>query len=284
MSVDATPTLLAAEIGLSRFAAPRSRCYRCSGPLEPPQRWVCAACDAGLAAAEDEKRQRERAAELVDLQQRLGRVHDAALLEQPEIKADEWSSEAIFWARTWTPGGPGAWMHGDCGSGKSTILGRLGRRLLDQGVSVAACSLQRMCSTLAALHFSRQLAEHQKAVGALSSVQALLLDDVLAHTPNRQELDELLAVLDARWNARRPVIVTANLDRAAGLAFARKAWMTTDPVKPGRVLSRLEALTGLDVRCWYPGDRRCGTYDEAKAEQMRAEMQCEQPPDDRGED
>jgi hypothetical protein len=281
MPSDLTPTPLAVQLPsiMGSLRARQGRCLHCGATLEGAQRWICPTCDESVKEAQAEQVRRQRAAGCEDALRAIGSIHDDALLRQPEIRPDEWSREAILWARAWNPGSAGAWLYGDCGSGKSTILGRLGRRLLDQGVSVAACSLQRMCGGLAELHFSRDLQGHRKALAALGSVRVLLLDDVLAHTPNRAELDELLAVLDQRWNAKLPVVATANLGPAPGLSAARQAWTTTDPVKPGRVLSRLEALTGVAVRCWYPGDRRIGSYDQGRAEQLRRIMQAEDEAD-----
>lgn len=257
---------------------PRGVCKCCGTPCS---RWLCPTCEEGVAEAKREEEQRRRIERAQELLRHLGAVHDPGLLVQPEIVSDEWSREAINWARRWSPHGPGAWMHGGVGSGKSTIIGRLGRRLADQGYSVAACSLQRMVSTLTYMHLSRSSdrASYHQALRALGSVDVLLLDDVLAHTPNRGELDELLAVLDARWNARSScgqIIATANFDRGPGILKAQAEWSANDPEQPPRIMSRLMALTGHSVRCWYPGDRRIpGSYDEVLAARLRKLIQAE---------
>ena len=242
---------------------------------------ICAECDAKekeQKAKEDAWRRRSDAEHEVEPLARFNEtqiVKTPASIESPDFPRDEWSACALDWARKWRPGDPGAWVFGSVGSGKTTIVAALVERARRNGETVCVCSLQNMVGGMLRLRFGRESDSaryYERAMRVLRDVTVLVLDDVLASNLNRPEVDELLAVLNARWGNGNQIIATANVERGPGLVEAIGWWGKEDKNCAERITSRLSALTGAEVPCFYPGDRRTGAYSEVEARGLRKRL------------
>lgn len=252
-------------------------CVACGGGLEPGRGHVCASCERGAAAKAPGVGQRE-ADQRAKLVRELADFHQPEIVdsapsrEAPGFVEDEWNHDALVWAGGGDPT-RGVWLAGGSGSGKTTALAIAVRRVQAAGRPVCVCTVQHLLGKLVRLRFRRSRAaedHYAAALRALAQVDVLALDDILASSLSRPELDELLAVADTRLNARRGILVTSNYERGPGLAKAQKWWSDEDPAAVERLLSRVYRATGIEIPCFYPGDRRKGRFLASEAPQLRS--------------
>ncbi|HEY5260574.1 MAG TPA: ATP-binding protein [Solirubrobacteraceae bacterium] len=105
--------------------------------------------------------------------------------------------------------GRGMWLVGDVGTGKTTLAMIVSGAALDAGHSVAIYSLPRLLNLI------------RDEVGAegslldlldrLSSVDLLHIDDLGAQHTTPWRLEQLYSIIDARYQAGRPILATTNL-------------------------------------------------------------------------
>ena len=243
---------------------------RCGEKVEPPEQFCCGCrgreAERVRMQVEDGARRALRKGLHSKLLHERGRAVDL-----PGFPADLWSSVALHVAREWdVRRGRGLWVYGGVGAGKSAIIGGMIERLLRCGVQVCAAPAGRLLGSLARLRksFVRSEDEYDRSIRHLAIVPVLILDDVLATALDRTELDVLLEILDARWShAGAPIIATSNVERAKAVETHLAELARTDGVAQERVVSRLRAMTGTEIPCFYPGDRRGGGhYDEEVSE------------------
>lgn len=105
--------------------------------------------------------------------------------------------------------GRGMWLVGDVGTGKTTLAMIVSDAALEAGYTVAIYSLPRLLNLI------------RDEVGAegslldlldrLSSVDLLHIDDLGAQHTTPWRLEQLYSIIDARYQAGRPILATTNL-------------------------------------------------------------------------
>jgi DNA replication protein DnaC len=105
--------------------------------------------------------------------------------------------------------GRGMWLVGDVGTGKTTLAMIVSGAALEAGYTVAIYSLPRLLNLI------------RDEVGAegslldlldrLSSVDLLHIDDLGAQHTTPWRLEQLYSIVDARYQAGRPILATTNL-------------------------------------------------------------------------
>ncbi|HLH13390.1 MAG TPA: ATP-binding protein, partial [Solirubrobacteraceae bacterium] len=105
--------------------------------------------------------------------------------------------------------GRGLWIQGDVGTGKTTLAMIASKAALDAGRSVAIYSLPRLLSLLR---------ESMDAAGGivdfidrLTAVDLLHIDDLGAENRTDWVLEQLYAIVNARYEAQRAILATTNL-------------------------------------------------------------------------
>jgi DNA replication protein DnaC len=112
--------------------------------------------------------------------------------------------------------GRGMWLVGDVGTGKTTLAMIVSSAALEAGYSVAIYSLPRL------LNLIRDEVGSENSLldllDRLSSVDLLHIDDLGAQHTTPWRLEQLYSVVDARYQAGRPIVATTNLmpDELAG--------------------------------------------------------------------
>lgn len=112
--------------------------------------------------------------------------------------------------------GRGMWLVGDVGTGKTTLAMIVSSAALDAGYSVAIYSLPRL------LNLIRDEVGTENSLldllDRLSSVDLLHIDDLGAQHTTPWRLEQLYSIVDARYQAGRPIVATTNLmpDELAG--------------------------------------------------------------------
>jgi DNA replication protein DnaC len=105
--------------------------------------------------------------------------------------------------------GRGMWMVGDIGTGKTTLAMIVSSAALDAGHSVAIYSLPRLLNLIRdEIGTENSLLD---LLDRLSSVDLLHIDDLGAQHTTPWRLEQLYSIVDARYQAGRPIIATTNL-------------------------------------------------------------------------
>jgi DNA replication protein DnaC len=105
--------------------------------------------------------------------------------------------------------GRGLWIQGDVGTGKTTLAMLVSKAALDAGRSVAIYSLPRL------LHLLRESMDSERGMldfmDRLTAVDLLHLDDLGAENQTDWVLEQLYAIVNARYEAERAIVATTNL-------------------------------------------------------------------------
>jgi DNA replication protein DnaC len=105
--------------------------------------------------------------------------------------------------------GRGMWLVGDVGTGKTTLAMIVSAAALEAGYSVAIYSLPRL------LNLIRDEVGTENSLldllDRLSAVDLLHIDDLGAQHTTPWRLEQLYSIVDARYQAGRPIVATTNL-------------------------------------------------------------------------
>jgi DNA replication protein DnaC len=110
-------------------------------------------------------------------------------------------------------GGRGLWFYGSVGTGKTTLAMLVSRAALDAGRSVAIYSLPRLLAEIRATFESDSEGSYVDLLDRLAAVDLLHVDDVGAERTSDWVLEQLYAIVNARYEDERSVTITTNLER-----------------------------------------------------------------------
>lgn len=101
--------------------------------------------------------------------------------------------------------GMGLLLYGGVGGGKTFLAGCVCNSLLERQVRICATSFPRVLNVL------QTSVDRQKSLDRLAQYQCVLLDDFGVERETSFGQEQLFAVIDARYRAKRPTIITTNL-------------------------------------------------------------------------
>jgi DNA replication protein DnaC len=130
--------------------------------------------------------------------------------------------------------GRGLWFYGSVGTGKTTLAMLVSQAALDAGRSVAIYSLPRLLAEIRATFQTDSEGSYVDFLDRLAAVDLLHVDDVGAERTSDWVLEQLYAIVNARYEDERSVIITTNLERDA----------LVEQIKE-RTVSRLEEMCTL---------------------------------------
>jgi DNA replication protein DnaC len=112
--------------------------------------------------------------------------------------------------------GDGIWLWGEVGSGKTALAMLVSKRTLAAGHSVAIYSLPKLLARIRAT-YERDLGgdSYTAFFERLTSVDLLHIDDLGAEKRSDWVLEQLYAIVNERYEAKRSIVVTTNLDEDA---------------------------------------------------------------------
>jgi DNA replication protein DnaC len=146
--------------------------------------------------------------------------------------------------------GRGLWFMGDVGTGKTTLAMLVCKAALDAGRSVAIYSLPRLLAEIRTTFEERSDRSYVDLLDRLAAVDLLHVDDLGAEKTSAWVLEQLYAIVNARYEEERSIVITTNLERDALAEQINE-----------RTVSRLEEmcvvlpLWGADARQQRPGVR-----------------------------
>lgn len=173
---------------------------------------IACRCRQEASKQADEKRRAEEFRNSLESSWRADGFHDGSYLE-PTFAADDGANRKISevcrkyvdrWPEMYEKG-IGLLLYGGVGGGKTFLAGCICNALLEKHVRVCATSFPRVLNTLQALF------ERQETLDRLARYQCLLLDDFGVERGTEYAQEQLFAVVDARYRAKRPTIITTNL-------------------------------------------------------------------------
>lgn len=111
--------------------------------------------------------------------------------------------------------GRGLWFFGSVGTGKTTLAMLVSRHALEAGRSVAIYSLPRLLAEIRTTFDDDRGNSYTDLLDRLTEVDLLHIDDVGAEKTSPWVLEQLYAIVNARYEDERAIIVTTNLEREA---------------------------------------------------------------------
>jgi DNA replication protein DnaC len=109
--------------------------------------------------------------------------------------------------------GRGLWFEGDVGTGKTTLAMLVSRAALDAGRSVAIYSLPRLLAEIRATFEDDAEGSYVDFLDRLAAVDLLHVDDVGAERSSEWVLEQLYAIVNARYEDERSMVITTNLEQ-----------------------------------------------------------------------
>lgn len=200
-------------LGLEADDPPGSECPCCGSALEPlavelngRAYWVShrsCGCDGERAAREHEAAEevRERRRELLGRLVRAG-IGRRYLDAQVSVRACADYLSGFAGSR-----GGGLYIHGPVGSGKTYEASALAARFLEAGYAVVMAGTLKMLDSI----YKSYRSDSERAVGIsrYSTCDVLVLDDLGKEGASGWAATTLYQIIDARYNALLPVIVTS---------------------------------------------------------------------------
>src|SRR3954449_2539475 len=109
--------------------------------------------------------------------------------------------------------GRGLWFFGSVGTGKTTLAMLVSRHALESGHSVAIYSLPRLLAQIRTTFDDERGTSYVDLLDRLTTVDLLHIDDVGAEKTSPWVLEQLYAIVNARYEDERAIIITTNLER-----------------------------------------------------------------------
>jgi DNA replication protein DnaC len=111
--------------------------------------------------------------------------------------------------------GHGLWLMGDVGTGKTALAMIVSKFAAEEGRSVAIYSLPRLLARIRRTYDAEAGEDsYLDFFARLTSVDLLHIDDLGAEKRSDWVLEQLYAIVDERYQSKRSVVVTTNLDQA----------------------------------------------------------------------
>lgn len=101
--------------------------------------------------------------------------------------------------------GKGLLLYGNLGRGKTYAACEVANALIDKGYSVLVTNFARIVNTL------QSTFEKQKYIDSLNDFSLLVIDDLSAERDTTYMKEQIFQVIDARYRANLPMIITTNL-------------------------------------------------------------------------
>lgn len=207
-------------------------------------RTVRCACECSVeqnAHEAEEKRKRDRM-QYLDGMRRTG-FPDAEMREWTFAKSDHTDQRNESIARKYVANfdamrkqGTGLLLCGQVGTGKSFLAAAIANELISQGTPCLMTNFSRIISRI-----SEKFGGDQKYLDDLNRFDLLIIDDLGAERDSDFTWEKVMNVIDARYRAGLPLIITTNL--------GPKDFTDRGDIRRQRVFSRLkEMCICLEVR------------------------------------
>lgn len=219
-------------------------CGKCHTPKEcvlsksdGTTRTVRCACECSVAQnkREDEEKRKHDRMQYLDSMRRTG-FPDAEMREWTFAKSDHTDQKNENIARRYVANfnamrsqGTGLLLCGSVGTGKSFLAAAIANELISQGTPCLMTNFSRIISRI-----SEKFGGDQKYLDNLNRFDLLIIDDLGAERDTEYMWEKVMDVIDSRYRAGLPLIVTTNLNP--------KDLYDPSDIRRQRVFSRLKEM------------------------------------------
>lgn len=196
------------------------RCGKCHGRKQfrgsflEKEFIVPVACECERAILEAEKKERQRRERIEEIKRRKATcIHDRALMNATFDK-DDGSLPQIASARryveTWDErkrNNDGLLLWGDVGCGKTFYAACIANALIEEGVSVLMTNFAKILNSLSGMYGD----DKNAFISSMMSYSLLIIDDLGIERNTEYALEQVYNIVDERYKANLPLIVTTNL-------------------------------------------------------------------------
>jgi DNA replication protein DnaC len=219
-------------------------CGKCHTPKEcvlprndGTTRTVHCACECSVEQhkREDEEKRKRARMQYLDSMRRTG-FPDAEMREWTFAKSDHGDRRNETIARKYVANfdamreqGTGLLLCGQVGTGKSFLAAAIANELISQGTPCLMTNFSRLISRI-----SEKFGGDQKYLDSLNLFDLLIIDDLGAERDSDFTWEQVMNVIDARYRAGLPIIITTNL--------GPKDFADRGDIRRQRVFSRLKEM------------------------------------------
>ena len=110
--------------------------------------------------------------------------------------------------------GRGRWFYGDVGTGKTSLAMLISQAALEAGRSVAIYSVPTLLAEISQTYEAASNTSYMELYRSVCDVDLLQLDDLESKRAAEWVLEQLYALVNERYEAKKSILVTTNLDQA----------------------------------------------------------------------
>ena len=170
-------------------------------------------CEAEARRREDEqfhRWQREEAIKVLRQAAFPDLQHSDWRFETDDQKNPELSEALVRYAEKWDDmrrENLGLLLYGPVGTGKTFFAACIANALIDRGIPALMTSFNRVVNTAMGMYEGRQ-----EYLDRVTGIPLLILDDLGAERDSEYMQEQVYNIVDARYRAGKPLIVTTNID------------------------------------------------------------------------
>lgn len=211
--------------------------YRIHSELLPKDMVVRVLCKCEQERREKEEAERRHREQMEQIRRMKGTcIHDKALLECT-FERDDGTLPQIASAKRYVESWPerkanndGLLLWGDVGTGKTFYAACIANALIEQGVSVLMTNFAKILNKMSGMYSD----DKNEFVASLMRYSLLIIDDFGIERNTEFALEQVYNIIDERYKARLPLIVTTN--------FSLKTMMEPSDTAHKRIYDRVLAM------------------------------------------
>lgn len=155
-----------------------------------------------------------------------------------DYKVDASNANAVKGAKTLQS----LYIFGSPGTGKTFLAAIMGNEFLKMGKSVMFTDTPSLLDQIKSTFDRETEVTLENVMDKLAKVDVLILDDLGTETPTQWAVERLYLVINARYNAQKPLIVTSNYDLQQAAERMNKPKNGEIGVTGSRIASRIRGL------------------------------------------
>lgn len=158
-----------------------------------------------------------------------------------DYKVDANNKNAVAWAKRLE----NLYLFGSPGTGKTFLASIMAQEFLKQGKSVIFGDVPTLLDQLKGTFNNDSDSTLEELMKTLSEVDVLILDDLGTETPTEWAIERLYLIINNRYNAQKPLIVTSNYSPDAASRRLNKPKGAPEGVTGSRIISRISQMCRL---------------------------------------